>query len=64
MPFKRAVKTKIIMSERERMNQIYQNAALDREFQVTWARLFYIVFILGIMETSVQDIPRNISEIT
>ena len=64
MPFKRAVKTKIIMSERERMNQIYQNAALDREFQVTWTRLLYIVFILGIMETSVQDIPRNISEIT
>ena len=52
------------MSEIDRMNQTNQDAAPDREFKVTWTRLFYIVFILELIETGVKDIPRNISELT
>ena len=40
------------------------NTNNDAAPKVKWTRLFYIVFILGIIGVAVQDFPRNIAELT
>ena len=52
------------MSERDRMNPSKQDMAPNRDFRVKWTRLFYVIFIIGIIGAGVQDIPRNIIEFT
>ena len=52
------------MSERDRMNPSKQDVAPNRDFRVKWTRLFYVIFIIGIIGAGVQDIPRNIIEFT
>ena len=52
------------MSERDRMNPSKQDVAPKRDFRVKWTRLFYVIFIIGIIGAGVQDIPRNIIEFT
>lgn len=53
------------MSERDRMNWNKQDVAPNQEvFRVRWTRLFYAILIIGIIGAGVQDIPRNIIELT
>ena len=52
------------MSERDRMNPSKQDVAPNRDFRVRWTRLFYAILIIGIIGAGVEDIPRNIFELT
>ena len=52
------------MSERDRMIPSKQDGAPNQVFRVRWTRLFYAILIIGIIGAGVQDIPRNIIELT